>query len=62
MTPKQVRDRVAAIKALDGDYEAQHSETDQLHIDVLRWFADQGYSLAIAALETEKLDFPRHCA
>jgi hypothetical protein len=62
MTASDVRKRVEAIKALGHDYEAQHSETDKLHIEVLRWFAEQGYALAIAALETEKLDFPRYCA
>jgi len=63
MTPSDVRKRVAEIAELSKhDDEAAHCKEDQLHREVLQHFADEGYGLAIAALETTRLKFTRHCA
>jgi hypothetical protein len=62
LTLEQVRARVAQIAALGRhDDEAAHSQEDELRVDVLKELAARE-PLAAAALETEALDFARHCA
>lgn len=63
MTPGDIRKRVAEIAdRAEYAHDEAHSLEDQLHRDVIQYFADQGYGVAIAALESKKLDFPRDCA
>lgn len=65
MTSDEVRQRVAAIKAMAGDEEVAHSMEDQLAADVLRSIADgdgDPVSLAAECLRTREIEFPRWCA
>lgn len=68
MTPKQVRARVSKIRKISKDFEAAHSEEDDLHRDVL-WYIATGYltleearELAYEAMRTRTIRFGRHCA
>lgn len=63
MTPNQVRDRVHAINP--DDPEAAHADEDAIRVDVLAAIAagaPDPAGLAAAALETQRLNFPRYYA
>jgi hypothetical protein len=68
MTPKEVRDRVDAIRACAADDEAAHGMEDQLWRDVLFAIAAEEIDPAVAiqcaaiALTTDTIDFARWCA
>lgn len=58
--------RVAKIRALAPDYEAQHAEEDKLYREILVAIAEgrcpDPASFARIALYAAIIDFPRHCA
>lgn len=68
MAPADIYPRLATIRehAETGDYEAAHSEEDDLWRDVLRAIADQEVThpdvIAEMALSTRRIRFERHCA
>lgn len=65
LTVSEVARRVAEIDGMKGDAEAAHSSEDGLWREVLRNIADgcpYPRSLAMTALQTTDLDFPRWCA
>ena len=61
-----VLSRVSSIRDMRHDYEAAHAHEDQLHQTVLLAIAlkrcPDPIGCAEAALETQKIEFPRHCA
>jgi hypothetical protein len=65
LTAEDIAHRLAEIHALQGDDEAAHGKTDDLHRDVLAAIAagaPDAPLLAAAALRTETLGFARWCA
>ncbi|WP_330236141.1 hypothetical protein [Streptomyces sp. NBC_00566] len=65
LTAEDIARRLAEIHALQGDDEAAHGRTDDLHRDVLTAIAagaPDAPLLAAAALRTETLGFARWCA
>ena len=67
MTVEEVNERVAEIERIVRDPEAAHVYEDQLWHDVLFEIAAgvpsaHASNLAVAALQTESLKFPRWCA
>ena len=65
MTPKDVIERVRAIKVRDS--EVADGQEDDLHVEVLQWVADNCTdhncaALARQALKTGELEFSRWCA
>jgi len=73
MTAQDVRERVTAIRAAAGvltpsdyDNEAAHALEDDLYRDLIRAIEDGSCTYprecAAIALETQALDFTRHCA
>lgn len=65
LTAEDIAHRLAAIHAEQGDDEAAHGMTDDLHRDVLAAIAagaPDAQILAAAALRTETLGFSRWCA
>jgi hypothetical protein len=69
LTVAEVRRRAAVIvdtsKMPGNDYEALHSDEDQLYRDVLTAIAEgQPYAreMAVAAMITVSATFPRYCA
>lgn len=49
-----------------GDYEMAHASEDDLRRDFIRWASTCGHpdveTIAEVILQTEEIDFPRHCA
>lgn len=67
MTVAHIERRIEMIRSLGRDFEAQHSEEDQLFEDVLRAIANEeslenARDLAEAALKSVELNFTRVCA
>jgi hypothetical protein len=66
MTVSEIRAEVERIRSIARDDEAAHSAEDGLRERVLRFIADgkadDPQHLALAALETSKIDFQRWCA
>lgn len=66
MTRAEIIRRVAEIKAERRDYEGAHAMEDQLYHDFIVYVAKTAdKDLAAKArevLETQTIDFPRHCA
>ncbi len=65
ITAPQIDARVAEIREAQNDYEHAHALRDDLFTDVLMAIADgqQGaIKLAKAALVTQGIEFPEHCA
>ncbi len=65
LTTKEVRDKVWDIGQKAGDFEAAHSDEDDLYEEVLKAIVaghDDPVELAKAALLTKKINFARHCA
>ncbi len=64
ITLDEVLLEVGRIKAIKSDDEAAHCKEDDLHVRVLRYYADGGKSPAFAkeALKTTDIDFARWCA
>jgi len=65
LTAEDIARRLAEIHATQGDDEAAHGMTDELHCAVLAAIAvgaPDAPLLAAAALCTETLDFARWCA
>lgn len=65
MTTDDVRERLAAIKAVAHDYERAHGMEDELWADVLRAFAEaeaNGSEVARLALTSRDIKFERYCA
>jgi hypothetical protein len=65
MTVEDVEKRVVEIRQRAWDDEAAHSDEDSLRDDVLQTIADgaeNARALALAVLETSKIDFSRWCA
>lgn len=65
MTTEEIQKRVAEIAAMSGDPESAHSAEDTLHQDVLQAIADGAAApatLALEALKTWEIGFPRWCA
>jgi len=62
---RDVQHRVKKIKEMSSDPEAAYSAENHLYIDILTLIASahpQAAELAKAALESQKLDFPRFTA
>lgn len=59
---EDIRARVEEIRGLANDDERAHAAEDELHQDVLRYFAANGNALAEEALKTLDIDFARWCA
>jgi hypothetical protein len=66
MTIEIIEKRLEKIRSLTRDYEAAHSEEDQLYIDVLAAIAsgkcEDPAGCAAAALKAQEIEFPRFCA
>ena len=65
MDPSDVKERVAVIEDMMGDFEAAHGAEDSLFEDVLRAIANgtnKPKELAAEALKSKLIDFGRHCA
>jgi hypothetical protein len=62
LTLEDVQSRVHQIRAAADDDERAHALEDDLHRDVLRYFAETGSQIAIEALKTLDIDFSRWCA
>lgn len=61
-----VRQRLAEIDASKADYEAAHTQVDELYLEFIRHVRRTGTlaqrRLASAVLKAAALDFPRHTA
>jgi len=66
MNIQQARKEVEAIRNSQGDYEIAHGKEDDLYLKFIEWVAKTGteeqIEIADTILETQKLDFARHCA
>ena len=66
MNKDDVLQRIAEIRRIAGDYEAAHSEEDDLHRAVLLAIAtgdtENSQEIAAAALTTQDIEFSRYCA
>jgi hypothetical protein len=65
MDAQTIRARVDALRRSHWDYEAAHGEEDRIHQEVLAAIAAgeaNPSALAIEALETLKIEFPRYGA
>jgi hypothetical protein len=65
VTEETILAAVAGIEASKGDPESAHAQEDELYRAVLQAIADGHESpalLAAAALDSQKVDFPRWCA
>jgi len=66
MTLAEIDAEVERIRGMAGDDEAAHSAEDRLRERVLRFIADgkadDPQLLALAALQTSKIEFQRWCA
>ncbi len=67
MKLSELVERVRALNDLVGDPEAAHGVEDGIKNDVLRWIAyhpedPNVANLALVALSTDNIDFPRWCA
>ena len=65
ITPEKVAERVALIDRIADDFEGAHSEEDNLYRDVLMSIvagSPHPQQLAIEALRSQQIHFPRYCA
>ena len=67
MDIKQIKNTVARIKAVKGDYEVAHGMEDVLMLDFIRHVSQQTDCAALAAmahevLKTGSIDFARYTA
>lgn len=68
MTQNEIKERIAKIRAnaRDYEYEAAHSDEDELRTDFIRYVAEYGpqylATMAEEILTTDEIEFKRYCA
>lgn len=62
MTVEEVQQRLTIIRRTADDDEQAHALEDELHQDVLKYFAATGNSVAAEALKSLDIEFSRWCA
>lgn len=66
MNIHEVKERVALIEQMKGDYEIAHSEEDKLHVDFIKHIASLNIfpisGVAKEILKSSEIDFERYFA